>query len=112
MKDGRHQKYCDGLDPNDPKGRTCRTVGCRIARANRETAKDHPAVKLYRTRCNTVDHHLREGKIEKPFADRVKELAKNKLFRAKSDNSYFPKEYESEMKQDSIYAEARKLLSK
>lgn len=110
MKDGRHQKYCDGFAPNDPKGRTCRTVGCRIAREKRENAKDHPAKKIYNTRCNTVDHHLRDGKIEKPFAVKVKELARDKLDRAIQDNEYFLTRYESEMKQSAIYAEAKELL--
>ena len=110
MKDGRHQKYCDGIAPNDPKGRTCRTVGCRIAREKRENAKDHPAKKIYNTRCNTVDHHLRDGKIEKPFAVKVKELARDKLDRAIQDNEYFLTRYESEMIQSAIYAEAKELL--
>ncbi|NLA76948.1 MAG: hypothetical protein GX851_03825, partial [Clostridiales bacterium] len=111
MTDGRHQKYCDGYAPGDKKHRTCRTIGNRIARENREKAKDHPAKKLYTTRCNTVDHHLRDGRITPQFAVNVKELAKDKMYRAISDNDYFLKSYQSEMTQEAIYKEAKAMIS-
>ena len=110
MTDGRHQKYCNGYAPGDKKHRSCRTVGSRIARENREKSKDHPAKAEYRKRCNTVDHQLREGKIDAKFASKVKELAKEKLYRAISDNEYFLNSYQTEMQQKVIYKEAEELL--
>ena len=110
MTSGRHQKYCNGYAPGDKKHRSCRTVGSRIARENRERSKDHPAKVEYRKRCNTVDHHLREGKIDAPFASKVKELAKEKMYRAISDNEYFLNFYQAEMQQKAIYKEAEELL--
>lgn len=110
MTNGRHQKYCNGYAPGDKKHRSCRTVGSRIARENRERSKDHPAKVEYRKRCNTVDHHLREGKIDARFASKVKELAKEKMYRAISDNEYFLNFYQAEMQQKAIYKEAEELL--
>ena len=110
MTSGRHQKYCNGYAPGDKKHRSCRTVGSRIARDNRERSKDHPAKVEYRKRCNTVDHHLREGKIDARFASKVKELAKEKMYRAISDNEYFLNLYQAEMQQKAIYKEAEELL--
>lgn len=110
MTSGRHQKYCNGYAPGDKKRRSCRTVGSRIARENRERSKDHPAKVEYRKRCNTVDHHLREGKIDARFASKVKELAKEKMYRAISDNEYFLNFYQAEMQQKAIYKEAEELL--
>lgn len=62
MTDGRHQLYCDGIAPNDAKGRSCRTFAARTKRLEREKAGDHPALKLYRTRLNTINKHLQRGK--------------------------------------------------
>ena len=107
--DGRAQKYCDGYAPNDPKHRTCRQVGNRMGREAREKSSDHPAKAIYRRRCNTIDHHLRDGKITEAFATAAKKIAKEKLDMATKNNTYFTTQYEQEMTQEAIYAEAERL---
>lgn len=107
--DGRTQKYCDGYAPNDPKHRTCRQVGNRMGREAREKSSDHPAKAIYRRRCNTIDHHLRDGKITEAFAAAAKKIAKEKLDMATKNNTYFTTQYEQEMTQEAIYAEAERL---
>jgi len=110
MLNGRLQKYCDGYAPDDPKHRTCRQVGNRIGREAREKSKDHPAKVIYQRRCNTIDHHLRDGKISKPFAVGAKRIAKEKLNQAIKNNNYFTTHYEQEMTQEAIYTETEKQL--
>lgn len=107
--DGRAQKYCDGYAPDDPKHRTCRQVGNRMGREAREKSSDHPAKAIYRRRCNTIDHHLRDGKITEAFATAAKRIAKEKLDMATKNNVYFTTQYEQEMTQEAIYAEAERL---
>lgn len=109
MLDARNQKYCDGYAPNDPKHRTCRQVGNRMGREAREKSSDHPAKAIYRRRCNTIDHHLRDGKITEAFAAAAKKIAKEKLDMATKNNTYFTTQYEQEMTQEAIYAEAERL---
>lgn len=112
MLDGRRQKYCDGYAPDDPKHRTCRQVGNRMGREAREKSSDHPAKTIYRRRCNTIDHHLRDGKITEAFASAAKRIAKERLDMATKNNVYFTTQYEQEMTQEAIYSEAEKLTGK
>lgn len=108
--DGRAQKYCDGYAPGDPKHRTCRQVGNRMGREAREKSKDHPAKAIYQRRCNTIDHHLRDGKISRPFAIAAKKIAKEKMNQAIKNNDYFTTRYAHEMTQEAIYTETEKQL--
>ena len=110
MLNGRLQKYCDGYAPNDPKHRTCRQVGNRMGREAREKSKDHPAKAIYQRRCNTIDHHLRDGKITRDFATTAKKIAREKLNRATKNNDYYITSYEQDMTQEAIYAETEKQL--
>lgn len=108
----RPRKYCDGYAPDDPKGRSCQQVGARKQRAERERAGDHPVKIVCEKRCNTIDHHLRQGKIDKAFAEKAKALARNKRDKALRDNRYYISEYENEMTQEAIYAQTRQLLGR
>lgn len=110
--DARHQKYCNGIDPNDPKGRPCRTVAARKGRKAKEKAEDHPVLVLYNRRCNTIDHHLRAGKIDEEFAQTAKEIAKKKRDRANRNSEYLRTEYESEMTQKAIYIETEQAMGR
>lgn len=110
--DARHQKYCNGIDPNDPKGRPCRTVAARKGRKAKEKAEDHPVLVLYNRRCNTIDHHLRAGKIDEKFAQTAKEIAKKKRDRANRNSEYLRTEYESEMTQKAIYIETEQAMGR
>lgn len=110
--DARHQKYCNGIDPNDPKGRPCRTVAARKGRKAKEKAEDHPVLVLYNRRCNTIDHHLRAGKIDEEFAQIAKEIARKKRDRANRNSEYLQTQYESEMTQEVIYGETEQALGR
>jgi len=108
----RPRKYCDGYAPNDPRGRTCQQVGARKKRDEREQADDHPVKQIYKTRCNTIDHHVRDGKIDREFAKAAKRIAKDRQSKALRDNEYYLKHYESEMTQEAVYAAAERELGR
>ena len=108
----RPRKYCDGYAPNDSRGRTCQQVGARKKRDEREQADDHPVKQIYNTRCNTIDHHVRYGKIDRKFAETAKRIAKDRQSKALRDNEYYLKYYESEMTQETIYAAAEQELGR
>ena len=110
--DGRHQRYCTGYAPNDPRHRTCQAVAARMGRKEREKAADHPVKAVCETRCNTIDHHLRSGKIDKEFAAAAKRIARNRKNRAISDNQYFLERYNEEMTQEAIYTETERTLGR
>ena len=112
MTDGRQQRYCNGYAPNDSKHRTCQAVAARMGRKEREKAQDHPVKAVCDTRCNTIDHHLRSGKIDKEFAATAKRIAREKKNRALRDNEYFLGKYEADMTQDAIYTETEQRLGR
>jgi hypothetical protein len=64
MLDGRHTKYCDGIDPNSEKGESCRSVGNRKRREFREKAEDNPHKALYNTRCDSIRGRVDRGKLD------------------------------------------------
>ena len=111
MESAKNQKYCNGYFPGDEKNRTCRAVAARTRDKEKELADDHPIIKIYKTRCNTVDHHVSRGKITEQKATKIKELARDKKYRAIRDNEYFLNDYEKEMSQEVIYAEADALMA-
>lgn len=59
-----------------------------------------------------IDHHLRQGKIDKEFSKKAKALDRNKRDKALRDNGYYTGEYENEMTQEAIYAQTQQLLGK
>jgi len=111
MLDGRHTKYCDGIDPNSEKGEPCRSVGNRKRREFREKAEDNHFKKLYTTRCDSIRSRVNRGKLDRQIAEKAKILAKNKLNRAVWDNAYAINHYETEMELDALIAEATKELA-
>ena len=108
----RLRKYCDDYAPNDPRGRTCQQVGARKQRSERERADDHPVKIICEKRCNTIDHHLRQGKIDEAFAKKAKALARNKRDRALRDHNYYVSEYANEMTQEAIYTQTEQILGR
>ena len=110
-KDGRHTKYCDGIDPNSEKGESCRSVGNRKRREFREKAEDNHFKKLYTTRCDSIRSRVDRGKLVPRIAEKAKTLAKNKLNRVVQDNDYALNHYEAEMELDALIAEAKKELA-
>ena len=67
---------------------------------------------LYNRRCNTIDHHLRAGKIDEEFAQIAKEIARKKRDRANRNSEYLQTQYESEMTQEVIYGETERALGR
>ena len=104
----RHTKYCGGLAPGDQLGRTCRQIGNLRGREQRELAQDHPVKQIYETRMNTINRYVSRGNLDKETAVIMKKLAKNKMLWALSDSCYAQGDYEKEMEQDALLAEARK----
>jgi len=108
--DARPTKYCGGLAPGDSRGRTCRQIGNLRGREQRELAADHPLKKIYERRTNTIIQKLRRGTLDKPTADIMKRLAKDKLEHAISDHGYAAGPYISEMEQGALLSEAQRYL--
>lgn len=108
MTNGRHQTYCNGIDPNDAKRRTCRKVAADKGRVAKEKSPDHPIKKLCAQRLNTIAKHKRDGKISEDFADAAKKLSTDCRDKALSDHDYHVSRYESDMTQETIYAEVKK----
>ena len=106
--DARHTKYCGGLAPGDQRGRTCRQIGNLRGREQRELADNHPIKAIYTRRMNTILQNTRRGKLDEGTAATMKKLAKDKMFRALSDQRYASTVYEQEMTQDALLKVAQK----
>ena len=109
--DGRHTKYCDGIDPNSEKGETCRSVGNRKRREFREKAEDNPQKALYITRCDSIRGRVDRGKLDPKIGEIAKYKAKNHLNSAIQDANYAQNQYESDMALDALIAEAMEALA-
>lgn len=109
--DGRHTKYCDGIDPNSEKGLSCRSAGNRKRREFREKAEDHPHKALYTTRCDSIRSRVDRGKLDQQIGDAAKYKAKNHLNKALQNADYARNQYEADMEIDALIAEAIKELA-
>ena len=105
--DARLTKYCGGLAPGDELGRTCRQIGAKQGRAQRELADDHPVKAIYTRRMNTITQYLHRGTLDEQIAAVMKELAKDKLERAVLDAAYANGDYEKEMEQTALLNESK-----
>lgn len=111
MQNARHQRYCDGLDPNDPKERTCRKVAASLSREARERYEDHPVKQVCVKRLNTIRKHLSNGKITEEYAEAAKQLSQNLRDRALFEAEYYTSgQYEKDMTQEAIYKAIDKKL--
>ena len=104
--DGRHTKYCDGIDPNSKKGESCRSVGNRKRREFREKAGDNHFKRLYATRCDSIRGRVDRGKLDPQIGEIAKYKAKNHLNSAIQDAHYAQAQYETDMELDALIAEA------
>ena len=102
-------KYCDGLAPGDPKGRTCRAVGAK--NGYKEDAKAHPIKGPYVTRRNTISKYVSDGAMSKELGAIALRLTEEKRTRAFTDHDYFLNCYAKEMSQKAIVAEAKAILA-
>ena len=103
---GRHTKYCDGIDPNSKKGESCRSVGNRKRREYREKAEDNPQKALYITRRDSIGHRVNRDKLDPLIGSTAKLKAKNHLNLALQDTVYAQNQYEADMEIDALIAEA------
>lgn len=108
--DARHTKYCGDICPGDPHGLTCRQIGNRMGRTQRELSDDHPIRAIYETRMNTIRQAIKRNTLDKALATRMKRLGRDKLERALSDVHYAQTAYQTEMEQNALRAEAEGLL--
>ena len=106
----RHTKYCGGYAPGDKLHHTCRQIGNLKGREQRELADDHPVIQIYEKRLNTINRYIKRGKLDEDLAEIMKKLAKDKMFRAKSDVAYAKGAYEKEMEQATLKKEAKRKL--
>lgn len=105
--DARQTKYCGGLAPGDKLGRTCRQIGAKQGREQRELASDHPIRAIYTRRMNTITQYLHRGTLDKQTADVMKLLARDKFDLAIENVAYANGNYEKEMAQDALLNEAK-----
>ena len=108
--DARHTKYCGNVCPGDPHGLTCRQIGNRMGRAQRELSDDHPIKAVYETRMNTIRQSVKRNTLDKDLAARMKKLGRDKLEKALSDVHYAQTAYQAEMEQDALRTEAEGML--
>ena len=112
IKDGRNQKYCNGIDPNDPKMRSCRKVAADRQRCERGSPLTHPVKVLCQKRLNTIWQHTKRGKITPQFAAAAKKIAQDRRDRAMCDTEYANTQYQKDMTQQAIYAAAEAKIKK
>ena len=105
--DARQTKYCGGLAPGDKLGRTCRQIGAKRGREQRELASDHPIKAIYTRRMNTITQYLHRGTLDEQTAAVMKQLAKSKLNYATKYVDYADGNYEKEMEHTALLNEAR-----
>lgn len=106
----RPTKYCGNLAPGDKLRRTCRQIGNLKGREQRELAEDHPLKQIYETRLNTINRYVQRGTLDAELAKAMKKLAKDKMLRAISNVGYAQSDYEQEMMQTALLAEAKAKL--
>ena len=103
----RHTKYCGGRAPGDKRGRTCRQLGNLKGRESRELAADHPLKQIYERRMNSIRQAVRRGSLDAELAEGMKRLAKDKMYRAISNQAYAKGSYAAEMEQEALITETR-----
>lgn len=102
ITDGIHRKYCDGIDPYDPKQRPCRKVAA--SRRAKESAATHPVKTLCATRLATIRKHKERQNLNEQEAQAAKRYAINCRDRAIMDNEYANGHYAKDMELTAIYA--------
>ncbi len=104
--DARNTKYCNGLAPDDPHGRTCRQYANWVFRDQREKANDDPIRITCDRVINNIDQRLSRGKLDGEAARKLKDIAKRKKERAYENHTYAANHYKEEMTVDALLAEA------
>ncbi len=106
--DARNTKYCNGLAPNDPEGRTCRQAASRLHREEREKAQDNPINKICKRVIGYIDQQVHRGNMDFCLAQELKNKARYKKQLAKENADYARKRYGEEMTIAALLAEVEK----
>lgn len=101
-------KYCDGVAPQN-QSMTCRQYGAMMQQ--KELNSDHPVYRVFSTRTNTIRKHHQRGKIDNAIREMAIRVAEEHRDRALLDKTYLAQQYEKDMEQENVYAEARRRLA-
>lgn len=106
--DAHRAVYCDGYAPNDPRSRTCRQLGARLGREERERADNHPVKKIYKKAMDGINKRLSRGTVSDAIAAAAKRIAKSKMEQAIIDPGYAVENYEKEMQIEDLVLAAQR----
>ena len=95
------KKYEDGFY-------TCRQYANKIKR--KDKAKNDPIKNIYTSRCSQLRRSKSRGIISEEFYETAVAIAKSYMEKASYNCEYANREYEKDMKQEAIYAEAERKL--
>ena len=101
----RRQVYCDGYAPEEYGEISCRQVGNRLGRAEREQAQNSPILVLYHQVVNAIDQRVSRGTLDKSIAEKAKALARDYRAMAVAMPDYANGDYKTDMTPDVLIAE-------
>ena len=100
----RRQVYCDGYAPEEYGETSCRQVGNRLGRAEREQAQNNPILILYYQVVNVIDQRVSRGTLDKGIAEKAKTLARDYRAMAVAMPDYANGDYKTDTNPDSLIA--------
>ena len=101
----RRQVYCDGYAPEEYGEISCRQVGNRLGRAEREQAQNNPILILYHQVVNAIDQRVSRGTLDKGIAEKTKALARDYRAMAIAMPDYANSDYKTDMNPDVLIEE-------
>lgn len=101
----RRQVYCDGYAPEEYGDISCRQVGNRLGRTEREQAQNNPILILYNQVVNAIDQRVSRGTLAKDVAEKAKALARDNRAMAIAMPDYANGDYKTDMTPDALIAE-------
>ena len=101
----RRQVYCDGYAPEEYGEISCRQVGNRLGRAEREQAQNNPILILYNQVVNAIDQRVSRGTLDKSIAEKAKALARDYRAMAIAIPDYANSDYKTDMNPDALSEE-------
>lgn len=104
--------YCSTPCPGEEHGWTCAVVASKMGGKYREDPAGDLIQRIFERRRNTLRKYMREGKLPKDIGETALKLAERKRTKARLNSDYAVGDYEKEMEQDAIVAEAMALLKR
>ena len=104
MESARKQKYCTGFAPLELTGGekiTCRKFAAK--NKQKELAENDPIVDIYSRRCSCIRAEQSKNKIDKEFADKAKEIAKDLMYKFRREDGYTLEMFKRDMKKNNLY---------